>query len=139
MIEIEIHSLKEIHKAAREFIQLTKGRRQFAFYGPIGAGKTTLIKAICKELGAEGLVTSPSFALVNEYSISDEVLAYHFDLYRINSIEELYDLGYEEYFYGPNYLFVEWAEKAESLLPESIVKVTLEETDPETRIVRIML
>jgi tRNA threonylcarbamoyladenosine biosynthesis protein TsaE len=139
MKEIEIHTLKELDKAAREFINLTKGHKQFAFYGPIGAGKTTFIKAICKELGAEGLVTSPSFALVNEYSLNDQESAYHFDLYRINTLEELFDLGYEEYFFGENYLFVEWAEKAESLLPESMVKVILEETNPETRKVRIML
>jgi tRNA threonylcarbamoyladenosine biosynthesis protein TsaE len=139
MQNIEINSLKELNSAAQRFISVTKGNRKFAFYGPMGSGKTTLIKAICKELGASGLVTSPTFALVNEYSLSNGELLYHFDLYRINSVEELYDLGYEEYFYGNDYVFIEWAEKAETLLPDSTIKVMLEETGPHKRLIRIAL
>jgi tRNA threonylcarbamoyladenosine biosynthesis protein TsaE len=139
MQNIEINSLKELNSAAQRFISVTKGNRKFAFYGPMGSGKTTLIKAICKELGATGLVTSPTFALVNEYSLSNGELLYHFDLYRINSVEELYDLGYEEYFYGNDYVFIEWAEKAETLLPDSTIKVTLEETGSDKRLIRIAL
>jgi tRNA threonylcarbamoyladenosine biosynthesis protein TsaE len=139
MQNIEIISLKDLNSAAQRFISVTKGNRKFAFYGPMGSGKTTLIKAICKELGATGLVTSPTFALVNEYSLSNGELLYHFDLYRINSVEELYDLGYEEYFYGNDYVFIEWAEKAETLLPDSTIKVTLEETGPDKRLIRIAL
>jgi tRNA threonylcarbamoyladenosine biosynthesis protein TsaE len=103
----------------------------------MGSGKTTFIKAICKELGATSMVTSPTFSLVNEYYTNNESVLYHFDLYRINSIEELYDLGYEEYFYGDQYVFIEWAEKAEELLPDPVIRITLEEISPEKRIISI--
>lgn len=136
---IEIDSLKEINSAALKFIFLTKGHRKFAFYGPMGSGKTTLIKAICKELGATDLVTSPTFSLVNEYRTNEGEVLYHFDLYRITTIEELYDLGYEEYFFGNQYVFIEWAEMAEDLLPAATVKITLEETTHDKRLIRIAL
>ncbi|HLO59427.1 MAG TPA: tRNA (adenosine(37)-N6)-threonylcarbamoyltransferase complex ATPase subunit type 1 TsaE [Bacteroidales bacterium] len=139
MISFEINSLAAIHSAARKFNEVTDGHRSFAFYGPMGSGKTTFIKAICHELGATGLVTSPTFSLVNEYTTSSGETLYHFDLYRINQVGELYDLGYEEYFYGDNYIFIEWAEKAESLLPEGIVKVHLHETGENKRSVSIEL
>jgi tRNA threonylcarbamoyladenosine biosynthesis protein TsaE len=139
MQTIEINSLKDIQSAAKRFISITKGYRKFAFYGPMGSGKTTLIKAICQELGASGIITSPTFALVNEYSLDNGDLLYHFDLYRINAVEELYDLGYEEYFYSNHYVFIEWAEKAELLLPNSAIKVTLEETGPDKRLIRLAL
>jgi tRNA threonylcarbamoyladenosine biosynthesis protein TsaE len=139
MQTIEINSLKDIQSAAKRFISITKGCRKFAFYGPMGSGKTTLIKAICQELGASCIITSPTFALVNEYSLDNGDLLYHFDLYRINAVEELYDLGYEEYFYSNHYVFIEWAEKAELLLPNSAIKVTLEETGPDKRLIRLAL
>jgi tRNA threonylcarbamoyladenosine biosynthesis protein TsaE len=139
MITIEINSIKELTGAARKFIEATKGHRKFAFYGPMGSGKTTLIKQICHELGASSLVTSPTFSLVNEYNMPNGEVIYHFDLYRINQIEELFDLGYEEYFYGDNYIFIEWAEKAENLLPDQITRVTLEETNPKKRLMFIEL
>jgi tRNA threonylcarbamoyladenosine biosynthesis protein TsaE len=139
MITIEINSIKDLAGAARKFIEVTKGKRKFAFYGPMGSGKTTLIKQICHELGASSLVTSPTFSLVNEYNMPNGEVIYHFDLYRINQIEELYDLGYEEYFYGDQYIFIEWAEKAENLLPDQITRVTLEETGPKKRLMYIEL
>lgn len=139
MVTIEMNSLKELPGAARKFIEATRGRKKFAFYGPMGSGKTTLIKQICHELGASSLVTSPTFSLVNEYVMPEGELVYHFDLYRINRIEELYDLGYEEYFYDNNYIFIEWAEKAENLLPEEITKVTLQEINPSRRLISIEL
>ena len=89
MKTIEINSLKELKKAAREFVEITRGRRQFAFYGPMGSGKTTLIKAICDVLGASSLVTSPTFSLVNEYNREHGEPVYHFDLYRINDLSEM--------------------------------------------------
>lgn len=139
MKTIEINSLKELGSAAQSFITLTQGHRKFAFYGPMGSGKTTLIKAICKKLGATDLVTSPTFALVNEYRTGKGEVLYHFDLYRINSPEELYDLGYEEYFYSDRFVFIEWAERAEALLPDSAIQVTIEETAPDKRLIRIAL
>jgi tRNA threonylcarbamoyladenosine biosynthesis protein TsaE len=139
MKTIEIKSLHHLPLAAHEFVAITKGCRKFAFYGLMGSGKTTFIKAICQQLGALDVVTSPTFALVNEYhTITGEIL-YHFDLYRINTIEELYDLGYEEYFYGDSYIFIEWPEKAELLLPDSIVKVVIEESGITKRKVHVAI
>jgi len=139
MESIEIPSLHDLDRAAGKFLTITRDFRRFAFYGPMGAGKTTLIKAICNRLGATDAVTSPTFSLVNEYHTPGGQLLYHFDLYRINSLNELYDIGYEEYFYSNSYLFIEWAEKAESLLPEHCVKVFLEEIGSKSRLVRISL
>jgi tRNA threonylcarbamoyladenosine biosynthesis protein TsaE len=137
MQTIAINSLDELGSAAKNFISLVKGSRIFAFYGPVGSGKTTLIKAICRELGAVDVVTSPTFALVNEYRTRSGEMLYHLDLYRVNSVEELFDLGYEEYFYSNSIIFIEWPEKAEVLLPESTIKVTLEETSANARLVKI--
>lgn len=137
MKTIEINSLKDLKRAAHSFISCTRGLKKFAFYGPMGSGKTTLIKALCKELGADSVVTSPTFSLVNEYTSKKGDLLYHLDLYRINDLEELFDIGYEEYFFSEHYVFIEWAENAEALLPESITRVTLEEIDTDKRIIII--
>jgi tRNA threonylcarbamoyladenosine biosynthesis protein TsaE len=131
-----IRSLHDLTPAARNFVTITKGYKRFAFYGAMGSGKTTLIKAICKQLGALDTVTSPSYSLVNEYRTAEGSSLYHFDLYRINSIEELYDMGYEEYFFCDSYLFIEWAEKAESLIPDSCIRVYMEETGSTARLVK---
>ncbi len=136
---IEINSLKDLQGAALEFTRMVKGKRTFAFYGPMGSGKTTFIKAICKSLGATGLVTSPTFSLVNEYPTESGEVIYHFDLYRINNVSELYDLGYEEYFYSDNYIFIEWAEKAGTLLPEPVTKVFIDELSTGSRRVTVEL
>jgi tRNA threonylcarbamoyladenosine biosynthesis protein TsaE len=139
MRTIEIKSLNHLHIAAREFLAITKGSKKFAFYGPLGSGKTTIIQAICKELGACNVATSPSFSLVNEYRTNSGNILYHFDLFRINTIDELYDLGYEEYFYGESYVFIEWPDKAEPLLPDSFIKVYLEEIDKTGRKVHLSI
>jgi tRNA threonylcarbamoyladenosine biosynthesis protein TsaE len=99
-----IKSLHDLIPAAKDFVTITEGFRRFAFYGAMGSGKTTMIKAICKQLGALDTVTSPSFSLVNEYRTAGGLSLYHFDLYRITFIEELYDMGYEEYFFGDSNL-----------------------------------
>jgi len=132
-----LKSLHDLIPAAKDFVTITEGFRRFAFYGAMGSGKTTMIKAICKQLGALDTVTSPSFSLVNEYRTAGGSSLYHFDLYRIKFIEELYDVGYEEYFFGDSYLFIEWAEKAESLIPDSCIRVYMEETGPTARLVKI--
>jgi tRNA threonylcarbamoyladenosine biosynthesis protein TsaE len=139
MKTIDIASLDDLDRAAGRFLEITRDHKKFAFHGAMGSGKTTLIKVICKLLGATDSVTSPTFALVNEYNTPEGNILYHFDLYRINTMEELFDLGYEEYFFGDSYVFVEWAEKAESLLPDVFVWVNLEETGPGSRQVRIEL
>lgn len=137
MQTFKISSPDQMAEAAKTFLSIVQGFRTFAFYGPMGSGKTTLIKAICGELGATDVVTSPTFALVNEYHTRQGEILYHLDLYRINSISELYDFGYEEYFYDNHYIFIEWADKAEALLPDDTVKVILTETGVNSRLVQI--
>ena len=107
----------------------------FAFYGKMGAGKTTFIKAICEEMGVDDVITSPTFAIVNEYETSEEDTIYHFDFYRIKKIEEVYDMGYEEYFYSGNLCFIEWPELIEDLLPEDATKVTIKEAEDGSRVI----
>lgn len=135
---ITINSLDEYPKAAREFIKFMERGRIFAFYGKMGSGKTTFIKSICEELGVEDTINSPTFAIVNEYEDRDMNTIYHFDFYRIKSIAEVYNMGYEEYFYGGAYCFMEWPELVEELLPEETIKVYIEENEDTTRTVRIM-
>jgi tRNA threonylcarbamoyladenosine biosynthesis protein TsaE len=101
----------------------------------MGAGKTTFIKAICEEMGVDDVITSPTFAIVNEYETSEEDTIYHFDFYRIKKIEEVYDMGYEEYFYSGNLCFIEWPELIEDLLPEDATKVTIEEAEDGSRVI----
>ena len=126
---IKIESIEKIGEAAKAFIGEMGERTIFAFYGKMGAGKTTFIKAICQELGVEDVITSPTFAIVNEYrSASTSELIYHFDFYRIKKIEEVYDMGYEDYFYSGALCFIEWPELIEELLPDDAVKVKIEET-----------
>ena len=128
MIRIEF-SLSDIDRAASEFLRLTADRKHFAFYGAMGAGKTTFIKALCKALGVKSVVTSPTFALVNEYDAGDNGLVYHFDFYRLNKPEEAFDFGCEEYFASGHYCFAEWPEKAEQALPNNICRVKIAETE----------
>lgn len=97
----------------------------FAFYGKMGAGKTTFIKAICKALGVKDNVNSPTFTLINEYSSNRGFPIYHFDFYRINKLSEAYDIGAEEYFAGNGLCLIEWPEKIEEILPEDVIKVTI--------------
>jgi len=132
-MEIVIQHLDGIRQAAREFIQCIGQHRVFAFYGKMGAGKTTFIKAVCEELGVEDVITSPTFAIVNEYSTSTGEVLYHFDFYRIKKLEEVYDMGYEDYFYSGCLCFIEWPELVEELLPDDAVSVTIEEMPDGTR------
>ena len=135
-MEITINSLVSIDLAARRFVDNMGRGRVFAFYGKMGAGKTTFIKAVCEQLGVEDVITSPTFAIVNEYtSESSGDTIYHFDFYRIKKLDEVYDMGYEEYFYGGGLCFIEWPELVESLLPEDATKVTISENADGTRTV----
>ena len=132
-MEIKIKDLEHISEAAREFVNYIGDRRVFAFYGSMGAGKTTFIKAICEELGVEDVVTSPTFAIVNEYGLPDGDCIYHFDFYRIKKLEEVYDMGFEDYFYSGALCFIEWPELIEEVLPEDAVKVNITENADGSR------
>ena len=135
-MEIKIKDLEHISEAAREFVNYIGDRRVFAFYGSMGAGKTTFVKAVCEVLGVEDVITSPTFAIVNEYTISQQPTAiYHFDFYRIKKLEEVYDMGYEDYFYSGSLCFIEWPELIEELLPEDAVKVSITEQEDGSRVV----
>jgi len=131
---ITIKDLDHIEEAAREFIGQMGDDTVFAFYGKMGAGKTTFIKALCKLLGVEDEVNSPTFAIINEYrSETTAELIYHFDFYRIKKLEEVYDLGYEDYFYSGALCFIEWPELVEELLPLDAKKVTITENSDGSR------
>ena len=134
-MEIKIKDISEIKSAAREFIDNMPACKVFAFYGKMGAGKTTFIKAICEELGVDDIITSPTFAIVNEYETNEGDTIYHFDFYRIKKLDEVYDMGYEEYFYSGNFCFIEWPELIEDLLPEDATKVSITEEENGSRVI----
>lgn len=134
-MEIKITSLDSIQDAARTFISQMGDRKVFAFYGHMGAGKTTFIKALCVAMGVEDVITSPTFSLVNDYTDRNGNSIYHFDFYRIKKLEEVYDMGYEDYFYSGSLCLMEWPELIEELLPEDAVKVTITEQADGSRTV----
>lgn len=135
-MKINIKSLDSIREAAREFIGNMGDGHVFAFYGKMGAGKTTFIKAVCEELGVDDVITSPTFAIVNEYqSATTGNVIYHFDFYRIKKLDEVFDMGYEDYFYSGALCFLEWPELIEDILPGDAVKVTITEQDDGSRVV----
>lgn len=134
-MNIIIKDLTTITTAAQEFIAQMGDSRIFAFYGSMGAGKTTFVKALCEVMGVTDTVNSPTFAIVNEYDTPLGRPIYHFDFYRIKSLREVYDMGYEDYFYGRGLCFIEWPELIEELLPEGTTKVTIEELPDGSRMV----
>ena len=136
-MNITVSDKKQLGIAARRFLDHTGGNRIFAFYGAMGAGKTTIIKSVCKILGAVDTVTSPTFTLVNEYKTRSLDPIYHIDLYRIKKPEEVFDFGIEEYFSSGSYCFIEWPELAETLLPEETVRVRITVGENELRKITI--
>ncbi len=116
----------ELELVAKQLLDKCNSQRVFTFSGNLGSGKTTFIKYLCKVLGVEEQVTSPTFALVNEYNGANKLKVFHFDFYRIKNIQEAYDMGYEEYFYSGNYCFIEWPELIKELVPEDAVNMSLE-------------
>ena len=134
-MEIKINTLESINDAAQAFLAAIGSHRIIAFYGKMGAGKTTFIKAICEELGTDDVVTSPTFAIVNEYQTANPQYptVFHFDFYRIHKLEEVYDMGYEDYFYSGNLCLIEWPELIEDLLPDDTLCVTININDDGTR------
>ena len=127
---------EDIKQAAKQFVETMGENTVFAFYGKMGAGKTTFIKAVCEEVGVADTVTSPTFAIVNEYEAAGGRPIYHFDFYRIKKVSEAYDMGCEEYFYSGHPCFIEWPELIEDYLPEETVKVYLTENPDGTRTIQ---
>ena len=133
MYSEKITSLKALDKAAQNLINQFPEQRVYAFYGKMGAGKTTFIQSVCKVLGTPDNVTSPTFALINEYKTETSHSIFHFDFYRIKDLEEAFDLGYEDYFYSGEYCLIEWPEKIEPILPQEYVEVKIQVGDKEQR------
>ena len=137
MKEIRIEKKKELKEIVRIVLEDYHESRIFAFYGELGSGKTTVIQEICKALDMDDVVNSPTFSIVNEYWSTDKKrVVYHFDFYRINKIEEVYDFGYEEYFYSGNYCFIEWPELIKEIIPPDTIPVSIDVGKNEERIFR---
>ncbi|MBR6750495.1 MAG: tRNA (adenosine(37)-N6)-threonylcarbamoyltransferase complex ATPase subunit type 1 TsaE [Bacteroidaceae bacterium] len=137
MQHIEIKDIDHINEAARCFIEQIGNDKVFAFYGNMGAGKTTFIKAVCQELGVTDVINSPTFAIVNEYEAGNGDTIYHFDCYRINKIVEAIDMGCTDYFDSGNLCLIEWPENIDSLLPDDTVSVHITVNDDESRSIAI--
>ena len=135
--EITIKDKKHLSDAADKFLRHFGEKRIFAFYGSMGAGKTTIIKAICKALGAIDIVSSPTFTLVNEYKTLTGETIYHIDFYRIKKQEEVFDFGIEEYLSGDAWCFMEWPEMIEDILPQETITIRLSVGQNEERILLI--
>lgn len=135
MFKAEINSLNEINYIAGRFLNAHPADRIFAFYGQMGVGKTTFIKALCEEMHVVDYVTSPTFSLINEYQTVDSKSIFHLDFYRTKNIQEAFDIGYEDYFSSGDYCFIEWPELIESLLPPITVKVHIRETVNRKRVI----
>lgn len=131
-MNIEVNHLSELSSAAKALLNFAGAAQIFVFEGEMGAGKTTFIKAFCRELGVSDVVSSPTFSIVNEYE-ADETLVYHFDFYRIKNLQEAYDIGYEEYFYSGNICLIEWPERIAEILPEHYIKVEITAGSPDQR------
>lgn len=127
MLTLTFSNIEQLPDVARRLLDEFPDERFFAFFGPMGVGKTTLIKELCAQLGVTQNVCSPTFAIVNEYSDAQGGPIYHFDFYRIKKLEEAYDIGYEEYFYSGCYCFTEWTEKIEPLLPDHYLRIDIAE------------
>ena len=136
-MKLVISDKRHLHTSAKELIFQTGDNKIIAFYGTMGSGKTTIIKAVCEILGAVDIVTSPTFTLVNEYRTLKGESLYHFDFYRIRKIEEVFDFGIEEYFSSGKYCFMEWPELIEDILPPETVRIRIEVDDKEQLILHI--
>lgn len=139
MSEFIVKDLTQLPEVAKKVIKSSSKRHVWCFEGEMGAGKTTLIQAICKEMGVEGAVQSPTFSIVNEYLTSENKTIYHFDCYRLKSIEEALDIGIEEYLYSGNLCFIEWPERITPLLPDEIAVIEIQEIEDKKRKINVNL
>ena len=137
-MKIVIKDKRDLSSAAKKLLKHTREKKILAFYGSMGAGKTTIIKAICKVLGSVDIVSSPTFTIVNEYSTTDGEILYHIDFYRIKKQEEVFDFGVEEYLSGDSYCFMEWPELVEEILPPETVKIIITVDIDEQRTLSIL-
>ncbi|MBR5983938.1 MAG: tRNA (adenosine(37)-N6)-threonylcarbamoyltransferase complex ATPase subunit type 1 TsaE [Bacteroidales bacterium] len=137
MCEIIVNDLSELRSAAKKFLEYAGDTKIFAFYGEMGVGKTTFLKELCREMEVEDEITSPTFAIVNEYYSNKYGQIFHFDFYRIDDLREVYDLGFGEYLESGAYIFMEWSEKIDSILPDGITKVTITQDDKQIRTIQI--
>ena len=138
MKEIQIIDLQHLQEASRVFLEKNQGKKAFAFFGDLGAGKTTFIKALCNELDVVDIVTSPTFSIINEYQAADSRSVYHMDFYRLEDIDEAHNLGLEDYFESTGYCFIEWPEKIEEMLPLDVVFVQIIVNDDQTRTLKFL-
>lgn len=136
-MKIIVNCISELKSVALQLIQYKKNKNIICFYGEMGVGKTTFIKEICKNLLVDDNVSSPTFSIVNQYKTKQNKIIYHFDFYRLETEEEAYDMGYEEYFFQNDLCLIEWPEKIERLIPEDIIKVILTKKG-EQRIIEII-
>lgn len=138
-MEISVNNLSEIENVAQQILSFAEDKRIFCFEGNLGAGKTTLIQAICNQLGVEEDMSSPTYSIVNEYKTKNGDVIYHMDLYRLKSLEEVLDTGIEDYFYENNYCFIEWPEVAKQILPDEIVQILIEKISENQRKLSIFM
>ena len=136
-MKIVVNCISELNDLSKKILQIRNDRDIICLYGEMGVGKTTLIKVICKEIGVEDNVSSPTFSIVNEYVTIEGTSVYHFDFYRLENEEEALDMGFEEYLYKNNLCFIEWPEKIPSLIPEEVLKVKITK-EKESRIIEIL-
>lgn len=133
---IQAGAPEELEQAGKALLAGFPDQRVFAFYGQLGVGKTTFVKAICRLLAVEDVVSSPTYSLINEYRLAGGDSVYHFDFYRVKKLEEVFDLGYEDYFYSGSFCFIEWPERLEPLIPASCCRVYMQEEADGRRIIR---
>ncbi|MEJ7779177.1 MAG: tRNA (adenosine(37)-N6)-threonylcarbamoyltransferase complex ATPase subunit type 1 TsaE [Daejeonella sp.] len=135
-MKIQITDLRELPDAAEKILEFSQQEKIFLFEGGMGAGKTTLIKDVCRQLGSDELVSSPTYSIVNEYSYPKGKI-FHFDFFRIKSEAEAFDIGFEEYLYSGHYCFIEWPEKIQSLWPLQYITVSIDQSEDQLRLIRV--
>lgn len=133
-MKIVVNCVSELEEASTLLLELINDNNIVCFYGDMGVGKTTFIKEICKKLGVKDVVSSPTFSIINEYLTENDESIYHFDFYRIETQEEAFDMGYEEYFYHGDLCLIEWPEKISSIIPDNIIKVQMTSSNEQRTI-----